>query len=430
MSPRGRTAARVALVALATVVGLEVGSCALMRLGFAGAPPEELAAALPESIGEGESLRTGTQGVPNVLRQYVLHPYVGFVRNRAIKNHVLNNIPIETPVNDEGFFGPAPGPLDPGTFVVGVTGGSVAAELYLHAGDLLAERLATLPQAAGRPVRLVSFALGGFKQPQQLEALAYFLGRGDHFDLVINLDGFNEVVLPWAENRRMDTSPVYPRMWRVFTARSIDAGSAVLYGRIFDVKDRIEQSRAFYARFPYRYSQLMRLVWALSYARLSAEQRSLEDSLRDSLAHARSTPQEEGPPYVYGDEMFDDFAALWRNASLQMWALCRANGIEYEHFLQPNQYVPDSKRFTAEERRLAVGRPGSSYREGVELGYPHLLTEAARLREAGAPFVDLTPLFADEAGTVYRDRCCHLTERGNALVVDAIVRALATSRGR
>ena len=47
----------------------------------------------------------------------------------------------------------------------------------------------------------------GYKQPQQLLVLAYFLSIGQPFDLVINIDGFNEVALsPLNNQQNLDIS--------------------------------------------------------------------------------------------------------------------------------------------------------------------------------------------------------------------------------
>ena len=47
----------------------------------------------------------------------------------------------------------------------------------------------------------------GYKQPQQLQVLAYFLSIGQPFDLVINIDGFNEVALsPLNNQQNLDIS--------------------------------------------------------------------------------------------------------------------------------------------------------------------------------------------------------------------------------
>ena len=42
----------------------------------------------------------------------------------------------------------------------------------------------------------------GYKQPQQLLVLAYFLSIGQPFDLVVNIDGFNEVALSSLNDQR------------------------------------------------------------------------------------------------------------------------------------------------------------------------------------------------------------------------------------
>src|SRR4030095_13628597 len=42
----------------------------------------------------------------------------------------------------------------------------------------------------------------GYKQPQQLLVLSYFLSIGQTFDLVLNIDGFNEVALGSLNNER------------------------------------------------------------------------------------------------------------------------------------------------------------------------------------------------------------------------------------
>jgi hypothetical protein len=50
-----------------------------------------------------------------------------------------------------------------------------------------------LPALADKEIVLLNFGSGGFRQPQQLLILTYFFLIGQRLDLVINLDGFNEV---------------------------------------------------------------------------------------------------------------------------------------------------------------------------------------------------------------------------------------------
>src|SRR6185436_13391576 len=48
---------------------------------------------------------------------------------------------------------------------------------------------------SGKEIVPLCFSHEGYKQPQQLLVLAYFLSIGQPLDLVVNIDGFNEVAL-------------------------------------------------------------------------------------------------------------------------------------------------------------------------------------------------------------------------------------------
>ena len=48
---------------------------------------------------------------------------------------------------------------------------------------------------SGRKIDIVRLALPGQKQPQQLMTLAWVQSLGAEFDIVVNLDGYNEAVL-------------------------------------------------------------------------------------------------------------------------------------------------------------------------------------------------------------------------------------------
>ena len=56
------------------------------------------------------------------------------------------------------------------------------------------DAIRAIPRFAGKQIWVVSFALGGYKQPQQLMVLAYYLSLGQPLDVVVNVDGFNEIL--------------------------------------------------------------------------------------------------------------------------------------------------------------------------------------------------------------------------------------------
>ena len=97
--------------------------------------------------------------------------------------------------------------------IVGVTGGSVAFFLSMKGRDALVKELQKHSKFAKKKIEIVRIALGGFKQPQQLMTLNYLLSIGSEFDIVINIDGFNEAALPLSDNVPRNIFPFYPRNW-------------------------------------------------------------------------------------------------------------------------------------------------------------------------------------------------------------------------
>src|SRR5688572_15832143 len=122
----------------------------------------------------------------------VLHPYLGYVQDPT---RTANFSPLGFPDSRLRIHAP-----DPARVVIGIFGGSFAEGLAYEAGSSLAERLRRSPRFAGKEVIVLRLGMGGYKQPQQMLALAYLLSLGMHFDVVVSLDGLNEVALPVADN--------------------------------------------------------------------------------------------------------------------------------------------------------------------------------------------------------------------------------------
>ncbi len=108
-----------------------------------------------------------------------LHPFVGYLRDPARPNRFYD-------VAEDGFFAPRDEPTGE-PLVVAIFGGSVANHVAFAGTPALRRHLR---RASGRDVIVRSLALGGFKQPQQLTALAYLQARGSRFDVIINYRRF------------------------------------------------------------------------------------------------------------------------------------------------------------------------------------------------------------------------------------------------
>jgi hypothetical protein len=431
LASRGRLRGLLVLgVAGALALGLlEVGARTLVPAlrGPAFAPPAlrhslERVAALddPQPLQQANA--------PGWSRHYLLHPYLGYVRDPEAPPELAGGERAPLPANAWGFFGPPPvQPAREGRATVAVLGGSFALELVLFAGDALREALAARPAFAGREIEIVSLALEGVKQPQQLLGLQYVLALGGHFDLVVNLDGFNEVVLPLTDNEPFGVALHYPRAWPLFASRGLDTEVQALLGQVATATAaRRERAVAVAGSWRSR-SAVGLLLWSTADAADAARVEEHRARLRERLqaSRERRSLQELGPPdAALGGAGLAQAVALWRRGSEELARLCDSHGISYAHFLQPNQYYPRGRAFTAWERRHTLAEPGHRYRVRAEAGYPALIEAGAALSEAGVRFVDLTGLFRDDPETVYRDACCHLNPEGYAKVARAIAAAL------
>ena len=130
----------------------------------------------------------------------VVHPYTGFVvlGETAVPGCYTGGYECLQKV--QGFADlPMPKRSD-SELHVAILGGSVAVgTVNGTAPNLYARLLGRLPQFQGKKINIHNLALGGYHQPQQLMSLAYYYSIGAEFDLVINLDGFNEVAVTASE---------------------------------------------------------------------------------------------------------------------------------------------------------------------------------------------------------------------------------------
>ena len=79
-----------------------------------------------------------------------------------------------------------------------------------------------------------------------------------------------------------------------------------------------------------------------------------------------------------------------------------------------------------EERALALVPDEGQL---VARGYAYLQAAGRLLGEAGVSFHDLTGVFAEIDDPLYVDSCCHVNERGNRLLGEAMARAILAESG-
>lgn len=347
-------------------------------------------------------------------QRIIVHPYFGYVVD-----------PRAPGINAFGFFRTPPlTTRSPDRLVVAVFGGSVADQVFSLGQATLIERLEAAPVFRGRRVEVISLALGGYKQPQQLLVLAALLAFGAQFDVVVNLDGFNEVDGA-TDNIQDGVYPYFPHNWHLHAQRALDRDALLLVAQAEAVRAERAALRERFAIGPVRHSAFLLALWDALDRRQLARLRATMQALDDALAGGARPPQVSGPPVAFADtaEMYSELVEVWARASHEMESLCRSRGIQYLHFLQPNQYLEGSKVLTEDERRVAWNDDVADAGR-VRDAYPLLIARGAELAAQGVDFHDLTGIFRDEAGDIYVDPCCHFNDRGATLVAEAIAAAI------
>lgn len=349
----------------------------------------------------------------------IIHPYFGFVVN-----------PERRGINRYGFFRDAP--LTRRTAekaVVVIFGGSVADQFFSMGEEALVRELQARGVFADKHVQLISTALGGYKQPQQLLILSYFLARGAEYDMVINLDGFNEV--DGAKDNILDgVNPFFPHNWNLHARQGLAPEAMVHLGQVELIRQHRARLRDFFSNRLLRRSAFFLSLWDFLDRRQEGRMRAQMQALQTFLSSSELPPRVRGPDLSFSDDdqMYAALADVWQRSSLEMARLCRDSGIRYFHVLQPNQYLPGSKTLSEEERQIAWDQDVADTKR-VETGYPLLIERGRELRELGVHFIDLTMLFKSETGTIYNDACCHVNQRGADLMADAIAQAIALTYG-
>jgi hypothetical protein len=342
-----------------------------------------------DAYGEHYRRSTPNQVLLTWADSYERHPYIGYGRPDLI-------LEMERFRNER----------DPDEYVIAILGGSVAEHFGNYIGAQYFEPLRKLiPEIGDRRIRVVNLALGGYKQPQQFILTSYLL---EDLDMVINIDGFNEIVL-------RDLYPLYPTDFPATTLKFYERSGS---GKIYLI---LAQCATFtykvLNRLPSRFPLLAEsgayfMMWRGVEPVLSQAIRGLESRYLAALGVSTSK-HDQNPAASRGRKL-----KIWKKYTRLQEAVMRLSGVSAYFFLQPNQYLKDAKPLLKEERSIAINP------DRIESGNAEmkLLQSAAQdMRAEGLPVYDLTGIFRGTAKTVYEDACCHLNELGNRIMAEEIL---------
>lgn len=275
-----------------------------------------------------------------------------------------------------------------------VLGGSVASNMSNSGTGHEEYMLATLLNSYFKTDRFVVFsaAFGGGKQPQQYFKYQYLDLLGFRPDVVINLDGFNEIALPLSENQSLGNPAVFPRSYsRLLHASTSDRSCAELNNDLLDFDTRLPLTEL--------------LIWI--YVRHCHYK--IEGAPNTVPWWSSAMGVEASTNYL------TESIEIWEQSSNKLNEALTARGIDYIHILQPNQYLVGSKNFSDEEKEkyLSYELYGKSIRDHyAKLGKGKLTVRNFR---------DQRFLFKNTKETVYADSCCHFNQVGMEMIINDLI---------
>ena len=242
--------------------------------------------------------------------------------------------------------------------------------------------------------KVYNASIGGGKQPQQLFKLYYLYLVNEKFDIVINIDGFNEVALSFSENIQIENNIMYPRNYsRLISTFNSDL-SCVKKSNKFTKDYNLIPIVEIYKLFQIRKCHI------------KSEGSPTEKNSRFSKMSNFVKLEDD----IY----FNYIKKLWVNASNEIDQFSKIKDFKYIHIIQPNQYLKGSKIISNDEldylKYEKYGKPISKY-------YKDIKVEDLDVKYK----LDLRYIFKDNNMTLYRDYCCHLNNKGIFLMASEIV---------
>ena len=273
---------------------------------------------------------------------------------------------------------------------------------------------------------VLNFGNGGYKQPQQLLILNYFLALGQELDLVLNIDGFNEVALSNLNNKAQNELGM-PSVQHLQPLTGLASNvSPEVMSAIVQINDNKKQLKA-------GIDKLQTCQLALCHAVTSLRVKQLVNNYQQAIVkydaqvkNSNADTANSGIVYVpKADSVlpdraaFDKMASMWYESSIGMNQILSSRKIKYFHFIQPNQYYPTKRAFTAKEKEIAINKE-SPYIEGVKKGYPVLLSKVDDLQKARVNVFSAVNILDNTKETVYKDACCHYNSVGEEVLANYI----------
>jgi hypothetical protein len=244
-----------------------------------------------------------------------------------------------------------------------------------------------------------------------------FLYFRELFDVVIFVDGVNEIWNP-SENNRAGYPPEFAKAYHFKYLLSRSEISPAFFEAMVNTIRLKKQLHAITlaSLLPVlRQSLVVNEIW-------KAAKRNIENRINYQTWKIIKKYDFAPDFFHISDEKIITFAAgKWLEYHKLIHEVAVSAGICDIHILQPNPYVSGSKKLTKEEERaIKNSYPIGDY---VKQGYPKLQKAVSTLQDQGVAAFDLTDKFKNSEESLWVDSC-HLNEMGYKIILDRVYELL------
>lgn len=321
------------------------------------------------------------------------HPYFGLVYNLPVANNHGFATKYDFPYRKKD-----------GDIVVAMLGGSAADFLASEKFQWEEKLKKEIKKFQNKNVVFINLAIGSFKQPQQFFVATKYL---DFIDIFINLDGFNEIdIVKNGFKKELQDLP-YLYLINSIGVRdiselpySLKLGHFVKVFLIDVWQNTVLQKSKLYELLLVK---TKRFITNKTYLYLQSDTNQLSsDSYFIRTTHAVN---------------------IWQKYTKLQHNVVKAENKRAFFFLQPNQYVKESKVLTDLEKQTAISEPDKNTSR-ITTGYLQLRQALADLKKQSIAAYDLSLAFRNTKETLYIDNCCHWNDLGNLLLQEKIIAVL------
>ncbi|MFT6069133.1 MAG: hypothetical protein ACJAT2_000390 [Bacteriovoracaceae bacterium] len=340
---------------------------------------------------------------------FIAHPYFGYIkRSFDPLDELGEELTSRTePILKDKYVYPRLGKSkekNSKVFSIGIFGGSVAVDVFEYNRDnrLIEKALkARVPSLQNKDIKVFNMAVSAGAQPQQMLIFTQF---SEMFDLTINLDGLNEFSKSGNSlNFGVESPNGSDLMFPNKTEGLALLGKTYVYSQINEFIDEFEA-----LSFSFTYSLFRNLARKLMLA---------------SLHSKENVNGAKGAAFKNKNLVK---VKLWGKYTHMQDTLAKKAGVEAFFFLQPNQYIKDSKKtLLPEEINQTSFETLSSY---TNSSYSLLREEMKTLEEDEVLVKDLSYIYKDESRLLYDDECCHLNEEGNRILLEEIIKFIVLKK--